>query len=61
MKVAQAMAILGVSRRTIYNWLTNGRLQSTGTGRERRIDLESIAVAQAAAAKERSKPTAGER
>lgn len=49
--IQHAMAELGVSRRTLYNMLADGRLASTGSGRARRIDRNSIEMVRAEAAR----------
>ncbi|MFB3853434.1 MAG: helix-turn-helix domain-containing protein [Vicinamibacterales bacterium] len=43
MSLAQAADLLSVSRRTIYNWIRDGRLQTIRTiGGSQRVLLESV-------------------
>ena len=44
--IAQAIQLLGVSRRTVYYWIGNGRLQTVRTlGGSQRVLTESVEIA----------------
>ncbi len=54
-----AAALLGVSRRTIYNRIREGRLQTIRTlGGSQRVLLDSVIVDERADAADRSEPCA---
>ena len=45
--IAQAIQLLGVSRRTVYYWIGNGRLQTVRTrGGSQRVLTESVELAR---------------
>ncbi|HEX7089890.1 MAG TPA: helix-turn-helix domain-containing protein [Longimicrobiales bacterium] len=52
MTIDRAAELLGCSRRTVYNWIRNGRLYTVRTlGRSQRVLIESLPRAAAAAAR----------
>ncbi len=50
--IDRAAELLGCSRRTVYNWIRNGRLYTVRTlGRSQRVLIESLPRAAAAQAR----------